>query len=333
MAQFTSSGRRACRSEPTSPVSTRTPIRHTASEEVRSIVKYCCYLQSGTETHGSGFIVEFKGLRSAKLLALDWKDRKKEGYTLQTNYALITSHDTIPVDKTLSVSGLDKWTVSCQGIENGNEQTLGQLVCGVISCCGHESLFGIPHGDLSVFPEHSNFSCSVDINITILFLNSTFEKTLQGVQEGSRCTVYPPVVSVQKYLNQYDEPNSAHLVHVYYCNGPRSSPKQIPVSVLEQQDIPEHNCPAKISQEISQFRRSQKICYREPNSSESIKPTLVGRCYGSPVVYHTPDTDDHSIIGVHMETKQKGEYVAVTLYGILQILQGLLDLLKRRISI
>ena len=109
------------------------------------IAKYCCLLLNaaagGTANHGNGFIVELEGLQSAKLLALDWKKREKIG-ELETDYVLITSHDTIPG---LSLSELNGWTVSCQAIESGNEQTLSDLVCGVISCCGHESFIGPGH--------------------------------------------------------------------------------------------------------------------------------------------------------------------------------------------
>ena len=119
------------------------------------IANYCCFLRNfGTGTYGSGFIVEFKGLKREKLLALDWEERRKlkenpkkrrkrekreKTGKLQTDYALITSHDTIPG---LSPLDLKDWKFSCQGIKNGNEQTLVDLVCGVISCCGPESLFG-----------------------------------------------------------------------------------------------------------------------------------------------------------------------------------------------
>ena len=44
-------------------------------ESTDRIAKYCCSLRLGTESHGSGFIADFEGLRSAKLLALDWKKR------------------------------------------------------------------------------------------------------------------------------------------------------------------------------------------------------------------------------------------------------------------
>ena len=114
------------------------------------IVKYCCVLQTdlkGIVVNGDGFIIEFQGLQKAKLLALDWTERGKTG-ELQTDYALITSHDTMPGS---SPSALKDWTFSCQGIESGNEKKLSNFVCGVISCCGSETLFAGHAPDAKVF--------------------------------------------------------------------------------------------------------------------------------------------------------------------------------------
>ena len=301
------------------------------------IAKYCCYLRGPESRHGSGFIVEFEDLQIANLLALDAKTEGEE--KLQTNYALITSHNTIPG----SPKSLSKWEVSCQGINNGNELTLSDLVCRVISCCGSKSLFNIPHGDENVVPEHPNIIiCKVGLNITILFLNSTFGNLLQG------CTVLPPGISVKKYLDQeaffqkyekifqgsvssdrgkdQSESNSTPSVGVYYCSEPRSSPKTaaVTIAVCEQQDTPQHY--SELKRDITKFEKLQKLHYRESNSA---KPVLE-KCYGSPVVYHNPDTNEESIIGVHVgktdqKGDQKGEYVAVTFHGMLQILKGILS--------
>jgi len=301
---------------------------------VDRIANYCCFLQSvDTGAHGSGFIVEFEGLRSVELFALNWKKRSRIG-ELQTNYALITSHDTIP-GLSLSDCSKNRWTVSCQGIAKGDEQKLSELVCGVISCCGDESLFGIPHGDVSMFLAHPNVSCKIEFNVTILFLNSTFEKLRMLQEECSGCTVSPPVITVEKYLDQdafaqrHKQVISAtqHSVHVYYSNGPKSYLKTAVSVHAEQQDTAsEHN--EVLSRDIAKFEMFQKLHYRESSSSEPINSPLIERCYGSPVVYHNPATDEQSIAGVHVgETEQKGEYYAVTFYGILQMLQGLLHLL------
>ena len=202
------------------------------------IANFCCFLQPVDTTAGglSGFIVHFDGLQSAKLLALELKQQG-----LQTDYALITSHDTIPG---LSHSALKGWKVSCQGIENGREQELSNLVCEVISCCGQESLFGIPHGDLRMFLEHPNVSCQIKLNITILFLNTTFAKLcmLQEVQNPG-FTTSPPVVSVQKFLDQHAfsqeiQQMISSVSSVCYCSKPNSPVKSTEVSVVPQ-DTPE----------------------------------------------------------------------------------------------
>lgn len=361
MAESTSRRKASRRkSEPSNPQSSSKrpavfvrPVSAPSSSQIRKaavdyIAKpYCCLLQNaaagGTATHGSGFIVKLEGLQSAKLLVLDWKKRGKIG-ELETDYVLITSHDTIPG---LSLSELNGWTVSCQAIESGNEQTLSDLVCGVISCCGHESFIGPGHSDARIFLAHPNVSCQVKLNITILFLNSTFEKLCmrQGVQESSACTVLnPPLVSVQKCLDQdvfsqehqqiisavssdhawREQAEHRHSIHVYYCNGPRLSSLKVTEGLaVEQQDTTEHD--GEISHDIAKFEKFQKLYYRESNSS--LNPALVGRCYGSPVVYYNTDTNESSVIGVHAgETDQKGQYVAVTLHGILRLLQGVLYL-------
>ena len=360
MAESTSRRKASRRkSEPSNPQSSSKrpavfvrPVPAPSPSQIRKagvdyIAKYCCLLQNaaagGTATHGSGFIVKLEGLQSAKLLALDWKKRGKTG-ELETDYVLITSHDTIPG---LSLSELNGWTVSCQAIESGNEQTMSDLVCGVISCCGHESFIGPGHSDARIFLAHPNVSCQVELNITILFLNSTFEKLCmrQGVQESSACTVLnPPLVSVQKCLDQdafsqehqqiisavssdhawREQAEHRHTIHVYYCNGPRlGSLKATEVLAVEQQDTTEHN--GEISHDIAKFEKFQKLYYRESNIS--LNPALVGRCYGSPVVYYNTDSNESSVIGVHAgETDQKGQYVAVTLHGILRLLQGMLYL-------
>ena len=132
------------------------------------IVKYCCVLQTdleGTVVHGNGFIVGFQGLQRANLLALNWKERRKTG-ELQTDYALITSHDTMPG---LSPSALKDWTFSCRGIESGTKQKLSNFVCGVLSCCGSETLFArhSPNSDVCR-SHHGNTRCDIQLNIAIL---------------------------------------------------------------------------------------------------------------------------------------------------------------------
>ena len=283
-----------------------------------------------TEAYGNGFIVEFQDLLNSKLLALDWEKRNRKG-RLQTNYALVTSHDTIPG---LSLSDLNGWTFSCQGIETpGHMNTLTSLVCGVISCCGPESLFAA-QCEANVFHAHYNASCNIQLNISILFLNKFFEELLQGAVR-SGYTVYPPVVSVQQCLDQdaysweYEQVISSEKelaefslmpFNVYYCDGVRSSPHTATVSVVEQKHTTEHE--EAISHEIMKLERLQKLCYTESNRS-----TLDGKYNGSPVVYHNLITNEYFIIGVQVgEIDQKGHYVAVTFHGILRLLQGLLCL-------
>ena len=288
--------------------------RAKASETADCITKYCCFLQSvNTGACGSGFIVELKGLQTANLLALNWKKRGKTG-ELQTDYALVTSHDTIPG---LSLSDLEKnhWTVSCQGIQNGSKLILSKLVCGVISCCGPESLLAGHSSDATVTvfrPHPANASCDIHLNITILFLNKSFEVLLQ------ESTVFPPVIPVSEYLdkNAYTQQhqliiNTGRNSGVSHCNGIRNV-ETASFPVVEQQRTLEHE--QVLAREMIEFERFQKL---ESNTTMEV-------CRGSPV-YLNPDTNEPSVIGVYVgRTSQKGEEFVVTFHGILRLLQGLI---------
>ena len=282
------------------------------------ITKYCCFLQNSEGTaHGCGFIVKFKGI---KLLALDWKKRRKIR-ELETDYALITSHDTIPG---LSPTDLNDWKVSCKCIENGNEQTLNNLVCGVTSCCGPETLFAGHSSDAIVFRPHpGNAGCDIQLNITILFLTKHFEDLLQG---------FPPVIPVKVYLDQesYTQEykqirlNTGGELVIYYHDRIRSV-KSTAVSLAEQQGISNQSTPVVsveqqntsvheqvLSKEIIEFERLQKLVLQLHSTTE------IG--HGCPVVYFNPEP---SIIGVYVgKTKQRGQDIVVTFHGILRLLQG-----------
>ena len=317
----------------------RTALNQSPKVGADNFAKYCCFLQNpaveGTAAHGSGFIVEFEGLQNAKLLALNWKKREKTG-ELQTDYVLITSHSTIPG------SDLNGWKVYCQAFEDGNEQTLSELVSGVVSCCGPESFFDRGHTKMRTLIAHPNDArCHIHLNITILFLNRNFSKKLQGVQKSGGGTVPRPVVDLSvlkcsraEYKQiiisgkEQSDYNSTHFC-VYFCDRVGTSPQTTAVSLIEQQDtmeqkttdvlVGEQQDTSVINHEIDMFEKFLKINYRERKSS-----TLYGQYYGSPVVYQNPVTNEHSIIGVHVgETEQKGEFFAVTFDGIIHLLQGL----------
>ena len=288
--------------------------RAKASGTVDRITKYCCFLQSvNTGAHGSGFIVELKHLQCANLLALNWEKRGKAG-NLQTDYALVTSHDTIPG---LSLSDLNRWTVSCRGIQDGNEQTLSDLVCGVISCCGPESLLAghTAGATVTVFRPHpGNASCDIQLNITILLLNKSFAVLLQESK------VFPPVIPVSEYLdkNVYTQQqqliiNTGRNSCVSYCDGVQSV-NTASLSVVEQQRTSEHG--QVLAREMIEFEKFQKL---ESNTTMEI-------CHGSPV-YLNPDTNEPLVIGVYVgktSASQKGEELVVTFHGILRLLQGLI---------
>ena len=276
------------------------------------ITKYCCFLQNPEGTaHGCGFIVKFEGI---KLLALDWEKRRK--IEVQTDYALITSHDTIP-----DSSDLNGWKVSCEGIGNGNLQTLSNLVCGVISCCGPKTLFAGHSSDANVFRSHrGDAGCDIQLNIAILFLTKLLKKLLQDS---------PPVIPVNVYLDQesYTQKykqisNTGGELVVYYCDKTRSVKSTVVLLadrqgtstgvVAEQQNASVHK--QGLSQEIIEFEKLQKL---EANSRMKI-------CHGSPVVHLDPDPNKSSVIGVYVgkTNRHKEQDIVVTFHGILRLLQG-----------
>ena len=282
-----------------------------------SIANYCCFLQSVvTGAHGNGFIVELKDLQNANLLALNWEKRGKTG-ELQTDYALITSHDTIPG---LSLPEMNRWIVSCQGIKNGDKQTLGDLVCGVISCCGSESLFAghTAEATVTVFRPHpavAKASCDIQLNIAILFLNKSFKKLLQ------ESTVSPPVIPVNEYLDQnaYGTRQHKQIINtgrnsgVSYCDGIRSV-KTTSFSVVEQQRVRTSEREEVLAGKLNEFERLQKLVIESNTTMREI-------CHGSPV-YLNLDTNERSVIGVYVGRTVTSQQLVVTFHGILRLLQG-----------
>ena len=278
------------------------------------IVKYCCVLQTdleGAVVNGDGFIVEFQGLQEAELLALNWRNCRKTG-ELQTDYALITSHDTMPG---LSPSALKDWTFSCQGIESGKKQQLSNFVCGVISCCGSETLFAGHSPNAKVFvAHHGNTNCDIQLNIAILFLSKSFEELLQR-STGNVRTLLPPVVPVGTYLDQtleYEQIITRGELDVYSCN---AGMRTVKTTLAKQQDTSGQNTASVLNKEIVEFERLQKL---------EISSTMETG-HGSPVVYLKPDCDEPAIlIGVYVgKTKRKErDRFVVTFRGILRLLQG-----------
>ena len=313
------------------------------------ITKYCCYLhkRGGAETdaRGNGFIVDFRtddGQLQPALLALQ-QDRFGK---LETTYALITAHRTIPSWSSVSDSG---WTISCAGIRNGDRQKMSDLVCGVISCCGPEGLLANSgHVYAKAVSEHTSVSvakCDIQLNVTILFLNKTFERLLQKGDSPGRPFLQVPVVPVRQCFDQNacasniqeliregspamdklqpgNESRSASA-EVYYCDGARNlTAAAYTVSVIEHskpQRISQHERP--LSHKIATYERSQKVYYRESGTTSK---EVLRKCCGSPLVYHSRDAKEPTLIGVHVgESEQPGEFVAATLHGIIQLLRGL----------
>ena len=103
--------------------------------------------------------------------------------SVQTSYILITCHHTIP-----GMPYLKGWSLDVS-LGKPITFTLDSLVCGAVSCCGENGfiLSGPlkPAEETAVFSPHLNARCLLDLDFTILFLNSAFEKHVlsrKGVQ-------------------------------------------------------------------------------------------------------------------------------------------------------
>ena len=194
---------------------------------------------------------------------------------------------------------------------------LSKLVCGVISCCGLESLLAGHSSDATVTvfrPHPTNASCDIHLNITILFLNKLFAVLLQ------ESIVFPPVIPVSEYLGKNTDTqlhqliiNTGRTSCISCCDGIQSV-KTGSFSVVEQQRTSEHE--QVLAREMIEFEKFQKL---ESNTTMEI-------CHGSPV-YLNPDTNEPLVIGVYVgktSASQKGEELVVTFHGILRLLQGLI---------
>ena len=292
------------------------------------------------------------------LPALHWQERRRVG-ELQTNYALVTCHSTFPglspdsphLPPDSEISSLNGWTISCPAIENGDKQNLRSLVCGVISCCGPESLFSRVVGgetagkvlqEARALIPHPNDAqiCEIGLNITILFINKRFEELLRTAHSTHSLPHSPPVVPVQKYLDhnaciteldqiiheancekkQQSETSSTQVLHVYYRNEAAGCPRTTAVSRIEYEHIPHVQPSTKhaLSHEMSMYEKFQKLTYHAGSSAIGV----LGKYFGSPLVYYNHSTKEFTVIGVHTGFVQ-GRNVAVTFYGILHLLQGL----------
>ena len=115
---------------------------------------------------------------------------------------------------------------------------------------------------------------------------------------------------------------------LYCCDGIQSV-KIKPISTVEHRGTSENSTTEvsleqpntsgheqALSQEISDFEKLKKV---------KLNSLVETECHGSPVVYIDPDTNESSVIGVHVgDTDQiKGRDVEITWHGILKMLQGL----------
>ena len=166
---------------------------------------------------------------------------------------------------------------------------------------------------------------------------------LHKLQEVQKSGVSPPTVSVEqcldqeKYTREYEQivqysegKNLSQHTHfrIYHFDENRCV-KTTPVSVAEWQGTPEQSTTA-FSVEQQDTLEHQQVIHSKIRAFESLQKLELSadlvktEWHGSPVAYINPDTNESSVIGVHVgDTIKRGHCVVVTFHGILRLLQGL----------
>ena len=270
--------------------------------------EWCCRLyknDGGSQDAASGVIVKLNyspeelhtclpGLKPMKLYP-------KEYGSVETSYILITCHRVIP-----GMSYLKGWSLDVGLGKSRLKSPLKQLVCGAVSCCGDNGF--ISSGPLKpadsavhVFSTHPKDDCLLDLDFTILFLNSAFEKLVKkGVQTE------PPEINLNLKAERHQR------LQLYQ----RERHKVVPIFLnvrVQQQDS---SCSA-LEDEICAYKTLEVIHYIQSESK------LTQCCSGSPLVSCGLNGDE-TLVGIHVKAGSDcdGSGSGVTINGIFQLLKG-----------
>ena len=270
--------------------------------------EWCCRLKYNGGSHyaASGVIVKLNhppeelhahlpGLRPMKKYPL------KYGSVL-TRYILITCHHVIPGHQMSYMKG---WNLDV-GLGKSKLKSplkLQRLVCGAVSCCGENGF--ISSGPLkttketAVFSSHPNGRCLIELDFTLLFLNSAFEKLVKkGVQTE------PPGINLNLQAERHQR------LQLYQREQPKVVP--IPLSVRVQ---PQDSSLSTLSDEIKVHKTLQVIHYTQSENK------LTQCCSGSPLFSCDPDSDE-TLVGIHVKADSDYRGSGITIYGIFQLLKG-----------
>ncbi len=262
-------------------------------------------------------------------------------------YALLVAHHAIP-----GFSEVQGWTMHFASGKKTLRLSLATV--GAASCCGADSIVVDPiHAD-SVLKEHSAEYCELKLDFTILFLNSNMKSiigTLRNPPSMPRLFLdrkrEADLATLKQILGHHDSVDPVASVDtsqstaktesgsVFLYHRQEASVERIPVTLhacsrtMLQSDTPEG-----LRKQVDNHKLFQKLHYRIDNDTDTISSGFSG----SPIVYFPPGSQEGQLVGIHIgddKEEDKGEgvgqgvgggeektYVAVSTYGIVQLIQG-----------
>ena len=232
----------------------------------------------------------------------------KEYGSVQTRYILITCHHVIPGHQSAYVKG---WNLDV-GLGKSKLKSplkLQGLVCGAVSCCGENGFISFgkqkPDEETAVFFSHPNDRCLLDLDFTILFLNSAFEKLVKkGIQSE------PPEldISLKAETNQ--------PLQLYQRERRKVTVVPVPLSGRVP---PQDSSLNTLKEEICAHKTLQVVCYKRAESE------LTQCCSGSPLISCDPDSGE-TLVCIHNNHVKAGSdydgFRVTTVNGIFQLLKG-----------
>ncbi len=245
---------------------------------------------------------------------------------IQSKYAILTCHDILSHD---SKEAADN-KIYFIGSEK-RKVPLSHHVCSTVSCCGQHSFIGPGETSLN---SHSKNSCDMNLNFSLLFLDSAFDDIVKSekleyveinlpLDDVKEMAVLMSALTLQSHgvPSKAEEADSFGVV-VYKSN---EDCFVSPVVVIP----PINETPRKkitsLAEKIEQFDQFRRIKYHFGQDIGSQVPS------GSPLVYRNPssDVEEYCIIGIHLGLDCSGDSSeppcigqGLTLYGLFKMLEG-----------
>ena len=299
-----------------------------------SIATWSCYLKYegiGGRLNGSGVIVEFD-VPHTELQAL-LPSLQNLSTPLETRYALLTCHHTIPDLQSTAPGG---WWMFV-GSGKKTVYKLDSLVCGVVSCCGENGVISFgpnrSNAHVPVLMPHQNECCTLNLDFTMVFLNQSFEKQVMKkgmpsppqVHVPSSCILRDPQALFCPIESDAASGTEARM-ELYH----REESEVVIHSVTTDQCLATStvgdDSRQQLEKEVAQYKQYQSIHYTVPGD-------IVEGYSGSALVYYDPVTEESRLVGIHVGTateEEKGgahttacdQYIGVSIHGIMQLLSG-----------